>query len=39
MRKFSDWMNEGKKGTKDSLPPTVTSAPIRGPNQCRQLYN
>ena len=33
MRKFSDWMNEGKKGTNDSLPPTTTSSPIRGDNQ------
>ena len=39
MRKFSDWMNEGKKGTKDSLPPTVTSAPIRGPNQDQSGVN
>jgi hypothetical protein len=33
MKKFSDWVNEAKKGTNDSLPPTVTSSPIRGANQ------
>lgn len=39
MRKFSDWMNEGKKGTKDSLPPTVTSSPLRGANQDQTGFN
>ena len=33
MKKFSDWVNEAKKGTNDSLPPTATSSPIRGANQ------
>ena len=33
MKSFSDWVNEAKKGTNDSLPPTATSSPIRGANQ------
>jgi hypothetical protein len=33
MKNFSDWVNEAKKGTNDSLSPTATSSPIRGANQ------
>ena len=33
MKSFSNWLDEAKKGTKESLPTTATSAPIRGANQ------
>lgn len=39
MKSFTKWLEEGKKKTKESLPPTVTSSPLRGQNQDQSGYN
>ena len=40
MANFKRWLEEAKKkGTKESLPPTATSSPIRGANQDQSGYN
>ena len=38
MINFKTWLEEKKK-TKESLPPTATSSPIRGANQDQSGYN
>ena len=39
MAKFLNWLEEKKKGTKESLPTTATSSPTRGANQDQSGYN
>ena len=39
MSKFIQWLEEKKKGTKESLPPTVSSSPTRGANQDQSGFN
>lgn len=39
MISFALWLEEAKKKTKESLPPTITSSPLRGPNQDQSGYN
>jgi hypothetical protein len=39
MTKFIQWLEEKKKGTKESLPSTVSSAPTRGANQDQSGFN
>jgi len=40
MINFRNWLNESKKkGTKESLPTTITSTPLRGQNQDQSGYN
>ena len=38
MKNFTKWIEEAKK-TKESLPPTATSSPLRGQNQDQSGYN
>jgi hypothetical protein len=33
MKNFTQWIEEKKKSKKESIPPTITSSPLRGPNQ------
>lgn len=40
MANFKRWLEEAKKkGTKESLPPTATSSPLRGANQDQSGFN
>jgi hypothetical protein len=39
MSKFIQWLEEKKKGTKESLPPTASSSPTRGANQDQSGFN
>jgi hypothetical protein len=39
MANFIKWLEEKKKGTKESLPPTITSSPTRGANQDQSGLN
>jgi hypothetical protein len=39
MKNFRNWLEESKKRTKESLPPTATSSPLRGQNQDQSGYN
>lgn len=39
MKNFAQWLEEKKKGKKESLPPTVVSSPLRGQNQDQSGFN
>ena len=39
MKSFAQWIEEAKKKTKDSSPPTATSSPLRGANQDQSGFN
>ena len=39
MKSFTKWIEEAKKGKKESMPPTVVSSPLRGQNQDQSGFN